>query len=260
MAIIVLLSASVAPAPAEDSPAAWLREAESLIDRALTSDDLASRRSLAERAGAYYRRVETAGVRNPALHRASAHAAWLAGDRGRAVLELRRAHAIDPTDRRTIEGLTALRSEIGSASFGVGTPWWLRWRGIVARETLLWVTAGAWTVGWGAFAWWLIGGHGRWLARVATGGSTGVALLCAGLLALDRLDLADATSVVVVRESAGFSGPSDAVYESALDEPIPAGWEGRLVESRDGWARVDLSGLGEAWVPGTAIERIHTPG
>ncbi|MEM7628003.1 MAG: hypothetical protein AAF356_01135 [Planctomycetota bacterium] len=237
--------------------AALLQRAESLIDDALRSDDTATRRALAQRAGAFYRGVQMSGVRSAGVHRATAHAEWLAGDDGRAVLELRRAERLDPTDRRTRDGLRALRAQVGAASHGgAGDAWWLRWRGVLPRETLLWSAAGAWALAWGAMAASVVARRWVWATRWTAGVLSALALACGGLLLLDRVALMDDANVVVVRSSAALSGPSDAVYEAVHEEPLPAGWEGRVLETRDGWARVALRGLDEAWLPLDAIESI----
>jgi hypothetical protein len=61
---------------------------------------------------------------------------------------------------------------------------------------------------------------------------------------------------VVVAEAAGRTGPHAEVYPAALDAPVPTGTEVRVLETRDGWVRCAVGGL-EAWLPGSAVERVR---
>jgi SH3-like domain-containing protein len=46
------------------------------------------------------------------------------------------------------------------------------------------------------------------------------------------------------------------VFEPAFEGPIPAGTEARIVEDRDGWARLRLIDGRECWLPRSAVEAV----
>lgn len=254
MLVLVVVVASGARGEDIVSSSTLLERAEALVDEALASDDDLARRALGARASAHYRAILKRGADSAALRRAAGHAAWLAGEPGLAVAEFRRAERLDPTDVRTREGLQTLRAEIGApVQSAHGTAWWLRWRGVVSRDVVLGASLVMWGLAWiaavGCFA---IAGARRPLG--ACGGALGVVSLFLGaLLAMDRAELGSATHVVLLAETAGYTGPSEAVYEPAFATPIAAGWEGAVDASRDGWLRVRFRGLDEAWVPADSV-------
>jgi hypothetical protein len=203
--------------------------------------------------------LEERGLDNPAGQRALGTAWLLAGDTGRAVLAFRRAELAAPDDALVQSSLAHSRSVVG-AEVGTGpvdTDWRgvvLSWRQHVPRAWVFWGGLGAF-VG----CCWVIGLRVQgWAPTRVTGPAVAIGLLGAvamGVLAAEPA-LVGADAAVVVSEAMGRTGPHAEVYPLALDGPVPAGTEIRVLEARDGWVRCAVGGL-EAWLPESAVERVR---
>lgn len=198
------------------------------------------------------------GADLPQAQRALGNAWMLAGEHGRAVLAYRRAQLADPHDPIIRSSLEYARSVAGvDAGNGPAIEdwraWLLRWRTFVPRAWLFWGGMALWVIGSLVIAARVWTGAGRFtvgaVMLVILGG------LGVGMTVFEH-HLEPQGAAVVIRESEGRTGPHAEVYPAALDAPVPAGTELRVLESRDGWVRCAVGGL-EAWLPGSAVERVR---
>jgi hypothetical protein len=77
-----------------------------------------------------------------------------------------------------------------------------------------------------------------------------------GSLLLER-DLG--RDVVVVTDGVVLRSADSAGAPPAHPDPLPAGVEARLSESRGEWARVELGDGSSGWLPASAVERVVAP-
>lgn len=232
-----------------------LARAESAIAEAGDTTDPARQDALYDEAIAAYRGVIGAGIENASLRRNIGTVYVLKGDVGRAVVELRRAVRLDPTDDRVTESLAAARGLVRTeVSPGVRTKTVdaaFFWRGFVPRGVMLWIGVGGWVVLWLGATARLVGRRGIGLAAIGAV----VCVLTVGSLAAERVLLSMNPAGVVVEDGVtGYRGPSEAVFEATFEEPIRAGVEGAILERRDGWVRLRLRSGAETWVRGSSIE------
>jgi hypothetical protein len=258
---VVVLMAVAGLARAE-SPDARLASGLVLLDqaaRARLSEPEHAARLGADAAVLIGASLDEMGLDNPAGQRSLGTAWLLAGDPGRAVLAFRRAELGAPDDPLVRSSLAHARSVVG-AEVGEG-PRENGWRGVVMswrhhvpRAWVFWGSVGV-LVG----CCWVIGLRVLGLAPSRVTGPA-VALGVFGAAALGVLAaepvLAGSDAAVVVSEVPGRTGPHAEVYPAALDGLVPAGTEVRVLESRDGWVRCAVGGL-EAWLPGSAVERVR---
>jgi hypothetical protein len=80
-----------------------------------------------------------------------------------------------------------------------------------------------------------------------------LALAMAVSLVLER----DASrDVVVIGDAVVLRSADSAGAPAALANPLPAGAEGVLIETRDIWARIQLADGTRGWLPAGAVERV----
>lgn len=262
---IVAAGAVVAgtPQPAAGGPVdlarRGLRAYEAAIELAEREPEEADRRLREARAawravlGAGQGAGQGTGQATAELHRAIGTASLQLDEPGRAILAFRRAERLAPNDRRIRESLRAARDRVGvrvepslerrAASV------LLFWRGWIDRVAMLWGAAALWGLGWLAFA---VRGRLGTRDRAATAvGVIGLAVsaLAGGSLAVERwYELARGDAVIVDAPAPAFRGPSEAVYDRAFAEPLPAGMELRVIERRGGWAQIELRDGRRGWV------------
>ncbi len=217
---------------------------------------------LREAVGLYTRIEQASDSRSAALERTLGGASLMLGETGRAVLHLRRAQRLDPTDAGTNETLEHARRQVRS---GVAPSAGSRlrevalwWRGHVPRSALLYGSLLAWG---GAWTLAVVRRLRRWeRGGIGVGVLIAGALIGGGTLASERaLDRASREAVLVEDGVMARNGPSADVYPPTFTEPLRAGVELVVLERREGWARVRLANEQETWLPEGAIEMV-TPG
>lgn len=246
------------------SPRALVDRAAERFDAALEvgdRDPALARARYQESAAALERVIDEHGVVNARLFANLGNTYLLAGDTGRAVLAFKRAERLTPTNARVQQALAAARARVGaalrpSAAERVRAVM-LAWRGQIGRGWVvgivvvcyagLWVLAAARVVG-------LPTGGVRTVVPLAT-----VAVLGLALLWFEHSLLTRAGEAVVVAPEGvvGRNGPSAEVYDASFTDPLPAGVEVRLLETRDGWARVALADDRETWIPLDGVEAVE---
>ncbi len=250
------------PTAATDSPDAIVVRAAGLIadaERGWGDDPEHAETALLEAVSLLEAAQGAGSPRSVELERTLGASFLLLGDHGRAVVHLRRAQLLDPTNKTVRETLDAARVRVG------GTPppdareraarALLFWRGFVPRPALLIVGVVAWLGAWS-----LLLARRLGAPRVTT--RLGLAALFAsllptGALASERVILAlRADAVVVQRGVLARNGPSDDLYPATFTEAVEPGLEVVVVDHRDGWASVRLASGQQTWLPENAIEMV----
>jgi len=251
-------------------PTSALAAATTLIERSMAQfhrgveimpDDPEAARALFSQAAAGLDRArELAGTENHRLLLNIGNAHLLAGDIGQAVLNLRRAERLRPANDRVASALADARSRVGASVVPDARARLLdaafSWRSVVPRGVLMWIVVGGYVVLW-TLAVVRRAGFGRIGVRAAVGVGI-VASVTLLVLLGDQAMMVQTDDAVIVAPGGvtGLNGPSEGVYEPSFEDALPAGLEVRVLEVRDGWARVTLIDSRETWVPLDAIERV----
>lgn len=204
--------------------------------------------------------IDVHQIHTPDIYHALGNAHMLLGEQGHAVLAYKRGERIDPTDPRLKDSLSQARAQVKvrvePSTTQRLTDLLMSWRGIVPRSLL-----------WGGFlamftlAWLLLTARvafaaPRWFTIFA------IWLLVVGLvpiiaLAAEWLLYMRADQVVLIQDSTiARSGPDDSIYEPVYTEPLSAGVEATLLETRDGWAHLELANATTCWVPLETFEPV----
>lgn len=262
--LAVLFNGALAAAE-QETPRSLAERAAALVtqaERVSADDPYESERLLGEAAKIYQRLSDERSVRSAELERSLGATMLLLGDNGRAVLHLRRALRLDPTDRATRETLEEARRRVRSGvSPGVrsrleSVALW--WRGYVPRSVMLGGALASWVLAWSLAI-------VRRVRRWERGGLSVAVLLGLSAVGLGALgseawfERASREGVVVEDGVMAYNGPSADLYPATFSEPVRGGVEVEMLERREGWARVRLRNGQETWLPERSIELV-TPG
>jgi tetratricopeptide (TPR) repeat protein len=246
------------PAAHADTPAMSaahgdaLAEGRAAYQAAMTQTDASARKAAFARAATLLGDAARATPDHPELLTDWGNAALAAGDVSTATLAYRRALALDAENPRARHNLAWLRSRQSET---------VRPADDASSDTLFffheWPRSRRLLVGAIAFAaaiLLLVPWRGRRHRALA-----GLALLPAAIwiamtvsLLLENRHPDDA----VVVDDAVLRAADSAGAPAALSQPLPRGAEVTIVERRDAWTKVRLSGGASGWVPSGAVERI----
>ena len=237
-------------------------EAKSLFHQATekASHDGEAAKALYERAVRRFERIASeGGVRNGKLYYNIGNAYFRMGDVGRAILNYRRARLYAPSDPNLIQNLHYARSRRLD-------PFETRQEDRILHTLLFWhydlsksTRSVLFVVGFAAF--WL-GATVRLFASkalprwplVAVGVVGG--LLLASLVTETVAERRRVPGVVLASEVVARKGDG-GTYEPSFKEPLHAGTEFALLETRQDWRRIRLPDGKECWVPARAIELVR---
>ncbi|GAB4448799.1 MAG: tetratricopeptide repeat protein [Anaerolineae bacterium] len=218
-------------------------------------------------AGAYneaatiYETITAAGVQDSALYFNLGNAYFKSGDLGRAVLNYRRAHYLDPRDSDIRQNLTIARLQTldrldetggtGLSNVVQLVEEWLTLTEAAVLALLLWLATSALLTA--AILSRRIRKYALWAAAVPG------LFLVAGLLSMANRSYRAATTppaVVVAPEVDVTSGPGSS-SEYVVEFTLHAGAEVRLTDSRPNWRQISLPGQTfKGWVPADTVEPV----
>lgn len=259
----LMLSISVSLASASDSARPDLHQAIESLDhgiKLLEQNDPDAQQAIELAATQIEYAIREYGYHSAAAYHALGNAYTLTGDMGHAMLAYRRAELIDPRDIRVQDSIDYVRDQV-HISVEPNIPNRIRaalisWRGIVPRT---WIWAAGITLfvfAWGVFT------IGLFSAQSRRARTVGIALLVSSLFPFTALgyewshEHARAAVVVVHDEIVAMSGPDDSIYDAVYSDPLQSGVEAHLIETRDGWGRVQLIDGSMCWIPQSAFERV----
>jgi tetratricopeptide (TPR) repeat protein len=208
-----------------------------------------------------YESIVAAGVRDSVLYYNLANSYFKQGDLGRAILNYRRAHRLNPRDNDIRTNLAVARSQTldklevegeGSLTNAVQVAEdWLTINEASILALMLWLLVSGCLIV--AILWPRFRRLCLWTASVL-----GVFLI-AGLISMaNRLytDWSYSSAVIVAPEVDVTSGPGTA-EQYLVEFNLHTGAEVKIIESRPGWRRVALPGNDfQGWVPEEAIEPV----
>jgi tetratricopeptide (TPR) repeat protein len=210
-----------------------------------------------ERAASLYRELIDRGHRNAALYYNLANTYLRLGDRGRAVLNFRRALLYDPDHAYSLAMLREARSRVPDRFLGrdedsiLGTLFFWHFR-TTAPERVAALAAFA-----GAF-WTLLAL--RLFRRVPyhrtlIAGALVAAVALGASLAVEALDARGEDAVVVARQVDVRSG-NGPQFPTVYEQPVEGGVELRVIETRGAWRQVEFPDGAVGWVEAHAVETI----
>lgn len=252
--------ASAAPSESElkilfDEGAELFAEANELHAR-----DPEGAKEIYEKAALRFERVVREGeVENGKLYYNIGNAYFRSGDLGRAILNYRRAEQFDPNDPNVKQNLEFARSqrtdelkETDEARvlqtllfFHFDFSFQLRGLFFGGAFVLLWVVAGIRLFWKRPSLNWVIGGAGV------------VALVLLISLVVEALTLQNERPGVVIAEEVVARKGDSASYEASFQDPLHAGAEFVLLEERNDWVHVKLTGEVECWLPARSVELVR---
>ena len=224
-------AAQMTPAELEQA----LSQATTKFDEAaamLKTDTAGAHALLDESIAGYQRIVREGRIRNSAIYYNLANAHMLKGDLGRAILNYRRAQALNPGDVNLAANLASARQRvtprIAPATEGRVLRTLLFWHydlSAQARFLIFAISFGAlWIVALLRIA--LLAPNWAWWGIAALAIASGASL---SSLLVDRAEqLEPREAVITASNLVGRKGPDAAAYEPSFTEPLGAGVEVRI--------------------------------
>lgn len=260
ISILWLALGLVGPATAADAQgldrAARLAEALDEYAAALGEPDRDARVAGFARAERAFASLVEDGVETAALWTNVGNAALQAGRPGRAVLAYHRALALDPDATTASQNLAYVRSRLPAAVPRPADTEGLARRLAIGRlppAVRSALAGGLFLAGSILVALWVRRRDGAWRA-LAVVAALGWALVVLGPLVSGDADRAPLA--VVTRHDVAARSADSALAPLAFPDPLPAGVEVRLLETRADWVRVRLANGRDVWLRASSVTRV----
>ena len=257
-ASLALLAVLVAFPESTQASTTALESARVTYGSAIEETDRLRRVRLFENAERAFRPLAAANLAAPELQVDWGNAALGAQDAGQAVLAYRRALNVAPGNDRALANLTWVRDRL---------PVWLPrpaadgalasllfWRDRLSVAQLYLLGGAAFALGVLLLTPWPR--RPRWLGALAVP-AFAVWLVSTGSAVLTR-DAAD--DAVVVADGVTLRSADSTGASPAFANPLPAGTEVGIVETREAWVRVALADGTRGWLTASVIERVARRG
>lgn len=209
-----------------------------------------------------YEAIIQAGVRDSAIYYNLGNAYFKQGELGRAVLNYRRAQALNPRDADIAANLRIARSQTAdqieasaegtTANLIQVAEEWLTLHEAALLALALWLLIGLFAM--------LFVLKPRWRRSCGVVMAVLAVFLIIGLISMASRFYRERwypSAVVIASEANVTSGPGTA-DQYLLEFTLHPGTEVRLLESRPGWRRIALPGDLQGWVAEEAIEPVST--
>ncbi|MCG8418412.1 MAG: BatD family protein [Proteobacteria bacterium] len=249
------MGAGAPKAAGNTAPAATIDAARRAYRAALAEVDRDARASRFARAERIFRGVVQAHPDRPELLTDWGNAAVGAQDMGRATLAYRRALSLEPGLTRAESNLSWVRSRLPSwlprpqtERAGGSLLFWRHYLSVPERHLIGgagFAVAVLLLVPWARQRTWL-----RWLAVLPV-------VVWIGMIASIVDEERPVNDAVVVTDGVFLLSADSAGAPPALSNPLPAGAEVIIAETREQWTRVALSdGVKTGWLPLSAVARV----
>ena len=229
--------------------------------RYLEEGDPRSSSTLAQASAMLKKTIEQHDLNSPQVYHALGNSYMLNDDLGYAVLAYRRGERLDPTNLQLQESLSYARSlvPISVETNGLNRTWsiMLVWRGYIDRSTLWFAFLAMSSLGWLALTSRVLG-VGSNKRRLLGLWFVGASILPLSMLGSESYRAGRSNEVVVTSaEPNARSGPDYELYELVYTDGLQAGLEGRVLETRDSWSRLQLEDGSQCWLPTHSIEFVN---
>ena len=228
----------------------------------IDQDRAAGLANLERSAALFSRLIDEGPVRNGGLYYNLANAYLLKGDLGRAVLNYRRAETLIPGDPNLVQNLAYARSRIATrveaASSERVRSTLLFWNRLSERARF-WVFVPLYLAAWTLAAFTTFGvlrSRTWWITALF---ALGAGLVASSLFVAPSSRAAPQPAVVIAPSVTAYKGPDADAYEPSFRDPLSAGLEVTIIESRPGWALIELADNRRAWLNATAVEPVAHP-
>ena len=262
---ILLLACLVAGLPvlrAQGEPAKVFAEANDLFRRANQVQATAPQQAseLYRKAVLRYRHlIDEVGIRNSKLFYNLANTYHQLDDIGRAIVNYRRAERLDPADPNLLRNLEHARSrrqdKLDSDTGGQALKTLLFWHYEFSVSSRVRLFACAWLLFWTLLLMRLLGQV--WVPREIAMGSGVVAALFLGSLAHDAVTRRSTVEGVIVSPDTIARQGDGQSYEPAFRDPLHAGAEFEVLETRPDWYRVELPDGRSCWLAERDVELVR---
>ena len=240
-----------------------LSDAQIAYDKGLVLepvDPLAAKASFEESADGWRRAIES-GSSNGQLWTNLGNAELNSGRTGEAIAAYLEADRLMPGNARVRANLLEARNQVPARfdSEGVTVLYDTVSDGwhVLGFDVRWWIAAAAWVAFWVLLALWILqprmkedkeDGEGSRLAfRAALIGLGGIAVVAGTTIGLDVAEDAWRSPGVLVEDSV-IRGGNGETFAEIFSEPLPAGVEFDLLESRPGWHHIEFADGRTGWV------------
>ena len=247
---------------AQGEPAAVFGEANDLFRQANQMQANAPQQAsdLYRKAVLRYRHlIDERGVRNSKLFYNLANTYHQLDDIGRAIVNYRRAERLDPVDPNVLRNLEHARSrrqdKLDSNTGGQALKTLLFWHYELSVSTRVRLFASGWLIFWTLLLMRSVGQD--WVPREIAMGSGVVAALFLISLAYDGAAARSTIEGVIVAPDTIARQGDGQSYEPAFRDPLHAGAEFEVLETRPDWYRVELPDGRRCWLPERDVELVR---
>lgn len=246
--------------PKEQTTSLFNQANDSFREANATTNDPNQAERLYENAILNYEKIiNEGGIRNPKLYYNLGNAYFLKEDLGRAILNYRRAEALDKADANIQKNLAFARSkridkvEVKTEKRVLQTLFFWHYDFSLKTKFLLMCLCFATLCASLTITTWR-GKAAPWIAAMVIGGLLTLCFLTSVILEAqarsDRLYGVITADEVVARQG---DGPN---YPESFKAPLHTGTEFDLLEQRSGWYHIRLSDNSDGWIPDNAAELI----
>jgi hypothetical protein len=207
----------------------------------------------------YEKIIDQGKVRNAKLYYNLANAYFLNDDLGRAILNYRRAEALDGSDLNVRNNLAFARSQrldkvaVETRKRVLETLFFWHYDFSIRTRFLLACVSFALLCLVVTLMVWL----GRGPATSTSAIVLGVLLLClVASVAIETIGRAHTVNGVITAEQIVARQGDGPNYSPSFKDPLHAGTEFQLVEQRPGWFHIALSDGSDAWIPDEAADLV----
>jgi len=202
------------------------------------------------RVAAAYQEIIDGGIHSGAVFYNQGNAFMRAGKHGRAIASYRQAQRYMPLDPRLEANLqSALGGELGETQRRPLIGWVLFWQDWISYPGKFTLAAAAGVITFTLAVAGLFRYHRRLFRRLAFLG-VAITLLLSLSAGYDAFRfLPNRHGVVIDDDVIARKGPNES-FQPAFTHPLTEGTEFRLIERRDQWLLIRLSGSRDAWIDG----------
>ncbi len=260
VAVVADSDSAAAPAAVFAPGVETIRAAIAAYEQAQAATERGERLAGFKRAARLFGSAIDNGAANADLYANLGTASLQAERLGEAVLAFRRALLLDPDHSRALHNLAHARSLLPvwvprPEATGLLESFFF-WQNALSHDERL-ALAGlfflvlACTVGWAIRSGSVLAGNVALLP-----GLVWVALVVS--LAVDTSPARSASAVLVAEETVARAADSGNA-PTRFSQPLPGGTEVEILEGRQRWVRIKLSGGGDAWVARSSVARVSSP-